>query len=381
MDVTVFAGGFFALAITVHVVTAALAASRFLRTTQSPPRRPVEPVTIIRPVCGLDHFDEMTLRSTFLLDDPAVDVIFCAARESDAAVPLIRSLMAAHPNVRARLLIGDDRPTPNPKLNNVVKGWNAQGADWVIIADSNVLMPPDYVARMLAAMTPDTGLVCSPPLASRPIGFSAELESAFLNTHQLRWQYAVDTLGFGFAQGKSMLWRRADLESAGGIVALGLEIAEDAAATKIVRGRGRRVRLVDRPFEQPLGPRHSAHVWDRQVRWARLRRATFLPYYVPEILTGAFVPLASLAVVAAEIDVNVVAAVAAAGAAWYAVEAALAWSAGWRIGLLSPLAWIARDLLIPILWVEGLVGDGFTWRGNDMTVADMPRDHAEPIRR
>ncbi|MGQ0456691.1 MAG: ceramide glucosyltransferase [Hyphomicrobium sp.] len=381
MDVELFAGGFFALAITVHVVTAALAASRFRRPTPLPARRQTEPVTIIRPVCGLDHFDALTLRSTFELDHADVDLIFCAARESDAAVPLVRAMIAEHPHVRARLLIGDDRPTPNPKLNNIVKGWNAPGADWVIIADSNVLMPPDYVARMLVAMKSDTGLVCSPPLGSRPIGFSAEVECAFLNTYQLRWQYAVDTLGFGFAQGKSMLWRRADLEAAGGIVALGLEIAEDAAATKIVREHGRCVRLVDRPFEQPIGPRRSKQVWDRQVRWARLRRATFPAFYVPEILTGAFVPLVSLAVTAAALDADVAATVALAAAAWYGVEAALASAAGWRVGPLTPVAWMARDLLIPILWVEGLVGDGFTWRGNDMTVAAPTRDHAEPVRR
>ncbi len=52
-----------------------------------------------------------------------------------------------------------------------------------------------------------------------------------------------------------MLWRRDILDDAGGIEALGSEIAEDAAATKIVRAQGLDVRLVDRPFEQPLGPR------------------------------------------------------------------------------------------------------------------------------
>jgi ceramide glucosyltransferase len=34
-----------------------------------------------------------------------------------------------------------------------------------------------------------------------------------------------------------MLWRRVDLERAGGIAALAREVAEDAAATKIVRER------------------------------------------------------------------------------------------------------------------------------------------------
>src|SRR5258705_12840292 len=123
------------------------------------------------------------------------------------------------------------------------------------MADSNVLMPRDYIRRLLAAWQPDTGLVCSPPVGCRPVGFWAGLECAFLNTYQVRAQYVADALGLGFAQGKTMLWRRADLESAGGIGGLGAGLAEDAASTKIVRAAGLRVRLTAPPFEKPLGRR------------------------------------------------------------------------------------------------------------------------------
>ena len=129
-------------------------------------------------------------------------------------------------------------------------------------------------------------------------GFWAELECAFLNTYQARWQYIADAFGFGFAQGKTMLWRRADLERAGGIEALANEVAEDAAATKVVRGAGLKVQLVDRPFPQPLGYRTAAEVWHRQVRWARLRRASFFAYFLPEAVSGGVLPMIALAVVA-----------------------------------------------------------------------------------
>jgi cellulose synthase/poly-beta-1,6-N-acetylglucosamine synthase-like glycosyltransferase len=156
----------------------------------------------------------------------------------------------------------------------VLKGWRAARHDWIVIADSNVLMPRDYIERLFASWRADTGLVASPPIGCRPQGLWAELECAFLNTYQARWQYLADALGFGFAQGKTMLWRRADLERAGGIAALAREVAEDAASTKVVRSAGLKVRLVDRPFPQPLGYRSAAEVWSRQLRWARLRRAS-----------------------------------------------------------------------------------------------------------
>jgi len=124
-------------------------------------------------------------------------------------------------------------------------------------------MPPDYMERLLASWRADTGLVASPPIGSQPHSVWAELECAFLNTYQARWQYIADAFGFGFAQGKTMLWRRADLDRAGGIEVLAREVAEDAAATKVVRDAGRKVQLVDRPFPQPLGYRSAAEVWHR----------------------------------------------------------------------------------------------------------------------
>ena len=138
-----------------------------------------------------------------------------------------------------------------------------------------------------------------------PAGVWAELECAFLNTYQARWQYLADTLGAGFAQGKTMLWRRAVLQQAGGIEALARDLAEDAAATKVVDAQGLRVRLVDAPFGQPLGYRGTDEVWNRQVRWARLRRASFPACYLPELLTGAPLPLLACGLVAAHADLPV----------------------------------------------------------------------------
>lgn len=372
MDATVLAAAIFtAAAVFVHVLTVTIGIIRTRRPGTAPVRAKwnAEPVTILRPVCGLDPFDETTLRTTFHLDHPNYEIIFCSARDNDAAVPLVRALMAEHPHIPSRLLIGDDRPTPNPKLNNLIKGWNATTTPWVIMADSNVLMPPTYIGEMFAAFRPGTGLVCSPPVGSQPDGVWAELECAFLNTYQARWQLSADAIGFGFAQGKSMLWRKADLDAAGGIGALALEIAEDAAATKIVRQSGLRVRLVDRPYAQPLGRKSAAQVWQRQVRWARLRRSTFIPYYALEILTGGVMPALAAAYAATSAGVSPLAVVAALWTFWYGAEAALARSAGWHMGPLSPAVWLARDLALPALWVQGFMGNRFTWRGNDMTVA------------
>jgi ceramide glucosyltransferase len=361
----------FALLATLLHLASTLLAARRLRSSATPVRFACgPPVSLLRTVRGLDPLDELTLRSGFELTYTNYELILCCDDAHDPVVPVIRRLIAEHPKLTARLLIGRDNVTSNPKLNNLIKGWRAARHDWVVMADSNVLMPPDYLDRLLLGWRADTGLLCAPPIGCMASGFWAEVECAFLNTYQARWQYAADSVGLGFAQGKTMLWRRADLDEAGGIQTLGAEIAEDAAATKVVRRAGRRVRLVDGAFGQPLGRRSARAVWLRQVRWAKLRRATFPAFFLPEVLSGGLAPLLALAYAAQAADISPSAAIVALAAFWYACEAYLSRAAGWALTASSPIAWMTRDLMLPVLWVQSWVGNTVSWRGNELKLAD-----------
>jgi ceramide glucosyltransferase len=358
-----------------HIASAAVAMYRWRpqRQLMPPPAAPLR-VAVLRPVCGVDTFDEATLRSTFQLDYPRTQLIFCCDRANDAAARVVRALMHEFPHVDAKLLIGRDPVTCNPKLNNLLKGWPHVDAEWVIMADSNVEMPKDYVQRLLAAWKPGTGVLCSPPIGKVPVGFWAEIECAFLNTYQARWQYLADTLGWGFAQGKTMMFRHRDLAAAGGLLALEGEVAEDAAATKLVRAAGLTANLTDRPFTQPLGPRSARQVWDRQARWAKLRRMTFPYLFLPEILTTSLVPLTAAALASELLHVPMLAPVLATAICWYGAEAVLAHGAGWHLSWRSPLAALVRDAMVPALWVQAWAGSSYTWRGNEI-VADRTLAH------
>ena len=325
------------------------------------------PVSIVIPVRGVETFSRETLASAFGLDWDEYELIFCAADAADPVIARIEAAIAAHPGVTARILVGDDRISANPKLNNCVKGWRAARHDWVAIADSNVLMPRDYVRRLMAALRADTGIVCSTPLGSRPGNFWAEVECAFLNTHQARWQYAGEALGFGFAQGKSMLWSKPFLDANGGIEALAADIAEDAASTKLVSRLGLKVHLVSSPFRQPLGRRSLREIWSRQSRWARLRRVTFPGFFAPEILLGAVPPLALMLVAAALAGASLPVAAVSVLAAIYVPELMLARARNWHLSALSVPAMLVRDLIMPVVWLRSWVIGEFEWRGNAMT--------------
>lgn len=369
MELTLIAASLSTALILSNAASILLAASQLKRrTTIARPAGKSPPVSIIVPSRGVEPFTQETLERAFSLDWPRYELIFCVAHADDPVVRLIRAAIGRFPKVPARLLIGDDRVSSNPKLNNCVKGWEAARHNWVVLADSNVLMPRDYIQHLMAAWRTDTGLVCSTPIGSRPDGFWAEVECAFLNTLQARWQYAGEALGLGFAQGKSMLWNKPMLDANGGIRALAAEIAEDAAATKLVNSLGLRVNLVAAPFEQPLGRRRLGEIWSRQARWARLRRVTFPLFFAPEILTGAVVPLLLALVAAASAGFSLPLTAIAVLAAFYLPECALAWSKGWHLSPRTVAAMIARDLMLPAMWARGWLGGAVDWRGNAMII-------------
>lgn len=358
---------------TFHILTFYLGYSRSKRQFSSEGDNSTLPsISIVRPVCGLEEIEKTTLESTFHLNYRNYEILFCVADDLDPSIEFLKNLIENHPHVKSKLLIGESNSTINPKLNNILKGWSEALYDFVVLADSNVLMPKDYLQRLLHPRDNETGLICSPPVGSYPKGFWAEVECSFLNTYQARWQLAADSVGFGFAQGKSMLWRKSELETSGGISALARDIAEDAAATKIVREVGKKVRLVDRPFCQLLGYRSFTQVWDRQIRWARLRRVTFPIYFIPELFSGSLLPIISFIFLVCSYQFSsAVFLVLCFSMIWFGFEGIYARIFGWHMSFISPIAWIMRDILIPFIWFYAWAGNNFIWRGNVIDIKEQ----------
>jgi len=355
-----------------HLLSAWIAAHRLVRPASSNQIRRYN-VSIIRPLAGIEQFTHDCLQSTFDLEyDGRYEIIFCVDSEDDPVVPLIKKLQEK--NARpSRLLFttrGIDNFGPNPKLNNLYKGYEAAHSDYIIIPDANVLLPKDYIQRMFVAWTerPNTGLVCAPPIGSHPKNWGAELETAILNSYQARWQYMADTFERGFAQGKNMMFCKSDLDLAGGLKVLSREVAEDAAATKMIRGMGLKVRLADGAFLQPLGVRFFGDVWSRQLRWAKLRRSTFPSFYMLEIFSGLLSPLFALLMASYALGQDVIGIGLAYAIMWFLVEWWLTITVDWHMSWRMPFMWVFRELIIPAIWITAWLGNNFEWRGHKMKV-------------
>ena len=328
------------------------------------------PVSIIRPLRGIEQFSEETLNASFVLDYPTYELVFCVQSVSDPIIERLDAISRKYPQIDCVLLLGDDVISANPKLNNCVKGWEKVKYDYVILADSNALMPPDYIQTMLAAFKHETAMTVSMPIGSRPSNFWAVVECAILNTFQARWQYGAEAIGIAFAQGKNMMWRKEVLDRAGGIKALASDIAEDAASTKVIRSQGLDIHLVDMPFEQPLGHRGAREVYDRHARWARLRKATFPLFFIPEVMNGSFIAALTGAYSSMYYGYDPLLAIILIVALLHAGEILLAKICGFFIDYRMPLALLVRDLMLPIMFVDALLVDEYTWHGEKIKIKE-----------
>ena len=339
---------------------------------------PAPHITLLRPVCGLTDIERATLTSSFGLDYPDYEIIFCAARASDPAVPFLTALIAAHPEVQAQLLIGETPISQNPKLNNMQKGVEAAQGDWIAMVDSNLLLPVDYLQNLLGSWQGGTGLVSAPPIGTEAQNLWGAVECAFLNACQARWQIAADTVGFGFAQGKTMLWRRDTLEAAGGLPALGRFMAEDATATKLVRAQGLRVDLPETLFTQPVGGRSFRQIWERQLRWSKVRRDAFFWLFVAEVAQGPVLPLLAclIAVSAAHLPLWI-----ALGylLVWYGAEWIMSRLMGWPASARDLASSLLRDALLPGIWAATWITRDFVWHGTEMKPVTAPQPRQAPV--
>lgn len=352
---------FTAMALAVQMASNGMAVFNCRRRLQRHVPRSRPPVTIVRPLSGLEQFSLETLASTFSINYPGYEILFCVAQASDPVLPLVRRLVAEHPQKEAHILVGEDAFSANPKLNNIAKGFRHARYEHIVFVDSNVLIPPDYLDQLICRLEDQVGMVTAPPVGYAPLGFWAEVECAFLNSYQARIQYAVDMMGCGFAQGKTLFFRRHDLDN-GGFSQLAEEPAEDAAATKMMRARGQRIRLAG-PFPQLIGMRSSREVWNRQVRWARLRRTSFPWLFAPEVLAGLLPPLASLVAGLSCLGITSPLAIVLFPAAWYAPELFLLRLSGWPRSL---TAMLLRDVMLPLVFVAGCVSSRVEWHGKQI---------------
>jgi ceramide glucosyltransferase len=328
------------------------------------------PVTILKPVHGLEAGLEENLRTFCDQDYPAYQIVLGVLDPTDPALPVLRRIAAtcAHVDVVAGDGVVRHR---NPKVATLAPMLPHARYDLLVVADSDMRVGPDYVEAIAAAFDDQhvgavtciyRGEPARQNLAS-VLGAMGITEgfapSALVATSLERMAYCF---------GGTMAVRRSVLEEIGGLGPLGTQIADDAALGRLTAEHGHRVALagyvaatvVDEPNLRDL----VAHElrWCRTIRAVRPRSYLGLALTYPVVLALLYLALARNR----RFGIAVLAVAKTLRLAQHVVAQRVMRAPRSPSFLLIPL----RDALALGVWAAGLFGAGVRWRGRDLRIAN-----------
>jgi ceramide glucosyltransferase len=318
-------------------------------------------VSILKPIRGRDPAMREAIASHMVLDGEYE--LLCGVRAGDAAADLI----AEFPRAR---LVECVTETPNGKVGALIDLARAARYPTLIVNDSDIRVPPDYLARVTAPLSdPAVGLVTCLYRAEGST-FAARFEGLGIATDFAPSTLVARMVGVDeFAMGSTMVFRRVDLERIGGFEAIAEYLADDYQLGHRIHALGKSCVLSEAIVTTNLGG-GWLDVWRHQLRWARTIRVSKFWGYL-----GLPVTFATVWAVAAAASGHWMI-----GAAVLGARMLMATWAGWFVQRSSDVLWLwllipLRDLFGAAVWIAGLFGTTVIWRGQELKL-----DHDGRIR-
>jgi ceramide glucosyltransferase len=345
----------------VYCVLVIVAARRYLGVRllqlESPP-----PVSVLKPLAGLDEGLESNLRTFFEQDYPSYELLFAARFENDPAVNVVRKLQVEYRHVPSRLLLVGEPPYPNAKVWSLHHMTQAAQYDVLVMSDSDIRVRPDFL-RAVAAEFQDAklGVSSCPYRAVAGRSFWSTLEAIGMNTEFLSGVIVARMLeGVKFALGPTATARKQTLADIGGWNRLKDYLAEDFVLGNFAAEKGWHVILSSYVIEHHIGSQPFAANSRHRLRWFRSTRRSRPAGYIGQLFTNPL-PLALL-LWAARPEWWWIAVIAIIVRAFAAVA-----TAGWILGdRLTARLWFlvpVQDVLSFVFWIGGFFGNAITWRG------------------
>ncbi len=329
-------------------------------------------VSLILPVKLLNPGFEQAQRSAFRQDYPDYEILFSSTDKQSPALDVVHELIENFPERQARILQSTANMAASPKMNNLVAPLAAARHDVIVTKDSNITLDADTIQAFMRSFTPGVGLVCAVPVAVRSENYAAQIEALIVNAHA-RVLLTVSLLGCGFGVGKVMLFKRSDLEKLGGIDAVSDTIAEDSAIAKGFASLGLKTRFAHRTAAQEIGRRNLHEIYERQSRWAVIRRA-MEPWTFPlEPIYNSLVTAFAAAVAAPLAGVSPLFAAASTLGIWFVAEIGVAALKGWEVSFWSPLAFLGREILSLMAWLHAWTTRDVVWANKCLHVYNGER--------
>ncbi|WP_281010607.1 bacteriohopanetetrol glucosamine biosynthesis glycosyltransferase HpnI [Lichenibacterium ramalinae] len=284
-----------------YAVLAAWLVRRGIRLGAPVPPAPVGPapgVSLLKPLYGDEPDLARNLRSFCRQDyDGPVQILFGVARADDAAVGTVERVLAEFPGRDVALVVDERRHGTNGKVSNLVNIAERARHPVLVFADSDMLVGPDYLARVVSALeAPGTGAVTCLYRGVAVPGVWSRLAVQWIDHHFL--PNVVVGLALGLAKpcfGSTIALRRDTLTRIGGFAAFKDRLADDYAVGAAVRALGLAVAV---PPDLVLGHTCTADSFGallrQELRWSRTIRSVDPAGFAGSVVTHP-VPLATLA--------------------------------------------------------------------------------------
>ncbi len=363
-----------ALASFAYYVVAIVAALRFFRRRDGAalPSDFTPPISILKPIYGLDRETYENYASFCMQDYPDYEILFCVSDEQDAAIPVIAKLASDFPQRRINLLIGSEPLGVSDKVNKLCRMAREARHEILAVSDSDVRVESDYLRAIAASFSnPAVGAVTCLYRGLTDGSLAANLEAIGNSTDftagvLVAWLFAP----VNFALGATMATTKARLAEIGGFESLVDHFSDDYELGNRIAARGHRVELSTFPVSIVYPQQTFADAFRHQLRWNVSIRFSRPAGHLGLIFTQAL-PLALLA------------AVFAPSAAW-AISLLggyllLRGMSAWVVGVygmgdsgvrkhleLLPL----RDAFAFMVWVASFFPQRIYWRGREFHVRD-----------
>ncbi len=342
----------------VYCVLIVLAARSYLA-QKIPAGNHATPISVLKPLSGIDEGLETNLRSFFTQDHAEYELLFAVREANDPAVGIVAALQKEYPARATRLIVTGDPPYPNAKVFSLDRMLAEARYDLLVMSDSDIRVAPGFLASISSEFADEhVALATCPYRAVAGQSLWSILEAEGMNTEFLAGLLVARMLeGVKFAVGPTVAARRSALAAIGGFNAIKDYLAEDFVLGKFTAEAGFGVILSRNIVEHRIGSQGLRANAAHRLRWARSTRRSRPLGYVGQLFTY---PLA-LALITCALAPNwwpllLVAILFRGTAAWCTSVWILGSRPHW---LLTP----AQDILSFCFWLAGFFGNTIVWRG------------------
>ncbi len=339
-------------------------ARRYLSLPSLSPHTVDPPISILKPLAGLDEGLEANLESFFQQTYPHFEILFAVSTEQDPALPIVKSIAARYPHIPTRILISGIPPYPNRKVRSVHVMVEQARHDLLVMSDSDIRVRPDFLQSVAREFEADPQLtVTTCPYRAVP-GDSpwSRFEAVMMNTEFLAGILTARLLeGMRFAVGPTIACRRRALEAIGGsFESLGHYLAEDFVFGQRAAQGGQGVALSRYVVEHHIGTSNFKANNQHRLRWVRSTRRSRPAGYIGQLFTYP-IPLALITtLVHPPFYPALLAAIFLRGYNAYQTAIQIL-----RDPIVKASPWLvpAQDLLSFLFYLLGFLGNTITWRG------------------